>query len=142
MNLGLKSLRTALLTCLIAVSPVAGSAQNPGPQRPTSQPYVGDLSIFEYPDRDNKLQIDRVMDLLGITPGKTVADIGAGSGWFTVRARPPRRPARHSARRGDQPPRPSTISISVRPKRSSQTSAPSSAPRTTPNSLPTPSTLC
>ena len=26
------------------------------------------------------------MDILAITPGKTVADIGAGSGWFTVRA--------------------------------------------------------
>jgi ubiquinone/menaquinone biosynthesis C-methylase UbiE len=26
------------------------------------------------------------MDTLGITPGKAVADIGAGSGWFTVRA--------------------------------------------------------
>lgn len=55
-------------------------------QRPTSTPYTGDLSIFEYPDRDKKLQVDRVMDLLGITAGKNVADIGAGSGWFTVRA--------------------------------------------------------
>ena len=26
------------------------------------------------------------MDILGVTPGKNVADIGAGSGWFTVRA--------------------------------------------------------
>jgi ubiquinone/menaquinone biosynthesis C-methylase UbiE len=26
------------------------------------------------------------MDMLGITPGKNVADIGAGSGWFTMRA--------------------------------------------------------
>ena len=26
------------------------------------------------------------MDILGINPGKTIADIGAGSGWFTVRA--------------------------------------------------------
>jgi ubiquinone/menaquinone biosynthesis C-methylase UbiE len=26
------------------------------------------------------------MDILSIGPGKTVADIGAGSGWFTVRA--------------------------------------------------------
>jgi SAM-dependent methyltransferase len=55
-------------------------------QRPTSTPYTGDLSIFEYPDRDKKLHVDRVMDLLGIAPGKAVADIGAGSGWFTVRA--------------------------------------------------------
>lgn len=54
--------------------------------RPTSEPYKGDLSIFEYKDRDQKLQIQRVMDLLGITAGKTVADVGAGSGWFTVRA--------------------------------------------------------
>ena len=62
-----------------------GTGQDTAP-RPTSTPYSGDLSIFEYPDRDKKLQIDRVMDLLGITPGKNVADIGAGSGWFTVRA--------------------------------------------------------
>ena len=55
-------------------------------ERPTSTPYAGDLSIFEYPDRDKKLHIDRVMDLLSIAPGKSVADIGAGSGWFTVRA--------------------------------------------------------
>src|ERR1700678_4247651 len=62
------------------------SGQDTTTQRPTSTPYSGDLSIFEYPDRNKKLQIDRVMDLLGITPGKNVADIGAGSGWFTVRA--------------------------------------------------------
>ena len=54
--------------------------------RPTSTPYAGDLSIFETPGRDQKLQIDRVMDLLKIVPGKSVADIGAGSGWFSVRA--------------------------------------------------------
>jgi len=56
------------------------------PQRPTSTPYKGDLSIFEYPDRDKKLHVDRIMDLLAIAPGKAVADVGAGSGWFTVRA--------------------------------------------------------
>ena len=55
-------------------------------QRKTSTPYSGDLSIFDYPDRDQKLHIDQVMDALSITPGKNVADIGAGSGWFTVRA--------------------------------------------------------
>ena len=54
--------------------------------RKTSEPYTGDLSIFDYPGRDQRLQVGRVMDLLGIQAGKTVADIGAGSGWFTVRA--------------------------------------------------------
>jgi SAM-dependent methyltransferase len=68
-------------------------AQNPTPSpvapsehRKTSEPYTGDLSIFDSPGRDERLQINRVMDILGVTPGKTVADVGAGSGWFTVRA--------------------------------------------------------
>src|SRR5271169_6643656 len=54
--------------------------------RKTSEPYTGDLSVFDSPGRDERLQINRVMDILGITAGKNVADIGAGSGWFTVRA--------------------------------------------------------
>jgi predicted methyltransferase len=54
--------------------------------RPTSDAYNGELSIFEYRDRDRKLQIERVMDLLGIKAGSAVADLGAGSGWFTARA--------------------------------------------------------
>jgi len=66
-------------------------SQNPAPaaseqHRKTSEPYTGDLSIFESPGRGERLQINRVMDILGITAGKSVADIGAGSGWFTVRA--------------------------------------------------------
>jgi len=70
----------------------AVSAQNPATpatpseSRKTSEPYTGDLSIFESPGREERLQINRVMDILGIKPGKSVADIGAGSGWFTVRA--------------------------------------------------------
>jgi SAM-dependent methyltransferase len=54
--------------------------------RKTSTPYTGDLTIFESAGREDRLQINRVMDLLGIGTGKNVADIGAGSGWFTVRA--------------------------------------------------------
>lgn len=54
--------------------------------RPVSEPYTGDLSIFEDQNRAKNLQIDRVMDILKISDGKSVADIGAGSGWFTVRA--------------------------------------------------------
>jgi SAM-dependent methyltransferase len=54
--------------------------------RKTSPAYTGDLSRFEAKDRAQRLQVERVMDILGIKPGVTVADIGAGSGWFTVRA--------------------------------------------------------
>jgi ubiquinone/menaquinone biosynthesis C-methylase UbiE len=63
----------------------AQSAAGPT-ERKTSTPYAGDLSIFDTPGRDERLQVNRVMDLLGIEPGRNVADIGAGSGWFTVRA--------------------------------------------------------
>jgi SAM-dependent methyltransferase len=76
----------ALMMAGLAGAQTSAGTQQETTQRPTSKPYTGDLSIFDYPDRDKKLQIDRVMDLLGITAGKNVADIGAGSGWFTVRA--------------------------------------------------------
>ena len=57
-----------------------------GGQRATSTPYAGDLNVFESPGREDRLQIDRVMRLLKIGKGTAVADLGAGSGWFTVRA--------------------------------------------------------
>ncbi len=78
-----------LFTCVLTPAPLLwaqGTAAQPAPQRKTSTPYTGDLSIFDSPGRGERLHIDRVMDILSITPGKTVADIGAGSGWFTVRA--------------------------------------------------------
>jgi len=86
--------RCALLLVVLISCPTFSSAQSPpqapvtppGEHRKTSKPYTGDLSIFDSAGRDKRLQIDRVMDILGITQGKTVADIGAGSGWFTVRA--------------------------------------------------------
>lgn len=54
--------------------------------RKTSTPYTGDLTVFDSPGRDERLQINRVMDILAVHPGSAVADIGAGGGWFTVRA--------------------------------------------------------
>ena len=69
-----------------AIQSPAKAAKQSTDTRKTSTPYTGDLSIFESAGRAERLQIDRVMDMLGIGPGKSVADIGAGSGWFTVRA--------------------------------------------------------
>ncbi len=78
----------ALLSSLqiLAYVSARSAGQASTEQRKTSEPYTGDLSIFDSPGRDERLQINRVMDILGITAGKSVADIGAGSGWFTVRA--------------------------------------------------------
>ncbi len=73
-----------LLVLLLAVASSLAPAQ--APQHPVSTPYAGDLSIFETPGRADRLHIPRVLDLLHITPGKTVADIGAGGGWFSVLA--------------------------------------------------------
>ena len=44
-----------------------------------------DLGMLEGPDRDAWQQPERVMDALAIADGATVADLGAGGGWFTVR---------------------------------------------------------
>src|SRR5215467_8629778 len=75
----------SLALCVVSLGshyPAVGQS----PKRATSTPYTGDLSIFESPGREQRLHIDRIMDILGVASGKGVADIGAGSGWFTVRA--------------------------------------------------------
>lgn len=75
------------------INPVSVISQAPQPAatpqsdvitRPTSDPYTGDLARFDREKRAEKLQIERVMDLLKITVGKSVADIGAGGGWFSA----------------------------------------------------------
>jgi SAM-dependent methyltransferase len=73
----------AASVCFIHAQDAATPKSQP---RKTSNPYTGDLSIFDSPGREDRLQINRVMEILGVSPGKNVADIGAGSGWFTVRA--------------------------------------------------------
>jgi len=75
-----------LLAPLVFAQDPSKTPAAPSTQRKTSEPYTGDLSIFESAGREERLQINRVMDILGISAGKAVADIGAGSGWFTVRA--------------------------------------------------------
>ena len=44
-----------------------------------------DLGLLEGPDRDAYQRPDQIMDALLIGDGSTVADLGAGGGWFTVR---------------------------------------------------------
>ncbi|MGE3274717.1 MAG: class I SAM-dependent methyltransferase [Vicinamibacterales bacterium] len=44
-----------------------------------------DLGLLEAPDRDQWQRPDQIMDALGIAEASVVADVGAGSGWFTIR---------------------------------------------------------
>lgn len=44
-----------------------------------------DLGLLEGPDRDVWQRPDQIMDALGIAEGSIVAEIGAASGWFTIR---------------------------------------------------------
>jgi predicted methyltransferase len=43
-----------------------------------------DLSELEAPDRSEWQQAGKIMDVLGIGDASVVADLGAGSGWFTI----------------------------------------------------------
>ena len=71
----------AAVVAVLAVLPA--SAQDREPHRALFPPQ--DLGILEGPDRDAWQMPDEVMDALGIADGATVADLGAGGGWFTVR---------------------------------------------------------
>jgi len=45
----------------------------------------GYLWLLERPERDDYQQPERVIETLALRPGERVADVGAGSGYFTVR---------------------------------------------------------
>ncbi|HEY0874779.1 MAG TPA: methyltransferase domain-containing protein [Vicinamibacterales bacterium] len=71
-------LRRCLVPCAVAVLlTVAAAAQQ---QRDPKQ-YQ---QVLENPDRVAALQVDRVVKVLDLRPGMRVADLGAGTGVFTV----------------------------------------------------------
>jgi predicted methyltransferase len=61
-------------------TPNAQGVQRTGPLFPPEN-----LGLLESPDRDSWQKPDQIMDTLAIADGSTVADIGAGAGWFTIR---------------------------------------------------------
>lgn len=63
--------------------PGAPASSFPAPGRPVAG-IVTDVWRDE-PSRDRAGEAERVMNLLGVTAGAAVADIGAGSGYYTVR---------------------------------------------------------
>lgn len=81
---------TARILCLVCLAVLLAGAQ-PGPAAQTPAPRHGrlfppqDLGLLEGPDRATWQRPDQIMDALGIADGASVADIGAGAGWFTIR---------------------------------------------------------
>lgn len=86
----------ALLLCLAAplaggcepVIPVTadqpeGAVEFPKPDRPVAKVVSNQFANEDARDERNEAQV--VMDLADIRPGMTVADIGAGEGYYTVR---------------------------------------------------------
>ncbi len=63
--------------------PAATEAGFPAPDRPVSQ--IGSNQYSTEDQRDSRGEAQTVMDLADIEPGMTVADIGAGNGYYTVR---------------------------------------------------------
>jgi ubiquinone/menaquinone biosynthesis C-methylase UbiE len=68
-----------LILAAVALAQTAPAAQHTRLFRPE------DLGQLEQPDRDEWQRPDKIMDALGVGEGSVVADLGAGSGWFTIR---------------------------------------------------------
>ena len=67
----------------LATSPHAQTQQQGGNHGRLFPP--SDLGLLDAPDRDLWQRPDQIMDAMAIADGSVVADIGAGSGWFTIR---------------------------------------------------------
>ncbi|MCC6989355.1 MAG: class I SAM-dependent methyltransferase [Acidobacteria bacterium] len=71
----------------IAAAGVTLAAQAPQPSRSQHGRLFPpqDLGLLEAPDRDEWQRPHQILDALGVAEASVVADVGAGSGWFTVR---------------------------------------------------------
>ena len=76
----------ALAGCDAVMGDADGGAVFPEPDRPVSEVISYQFSTEDA--RDSRGEAQKVMDLAEIEPGMTVADIGAGNGYYTVRLAP------------------------------------------------------
>lgn len=79
-------LRSCVLLALICASVAADLQVRLSAQEAHARLFPPtDLGLLEGPDRDAWQKPDQIMDALAIADGASVADIGAGAGWFTIR---------------------------------------------------------
>lgn len=82
----------ALLCLALQVHMPAATKQGGGGQTNVTPDHmehrfdpIESAKSFDDPARNTWQMPDRVIDALGLTPGRSVADVGAGTGYFTVR---------------------------------------------------------
>ena len=84
-----KTLFSILVAGLLLADLAAQQQKQPPPPardgRKTRLFAPQDLGLLEPPDREAWQKPDQVMDALHVADGTTVADLGAGGGWFTIR---------------------------------------------------------
>jgi ubiquinone/menaquinone biosynthesis C-methylase UbiE len=73
------------IICSILSLGAHAQPQQQGGSHPARLFPPSDLGLLDAPDRDLWQRPDQIMDALGIADASVVADIGAGSGWFTIR---------------------------------------------------------
>lgn len=83
MRIALPALMLAALMLVTACKPAERTLQFPAADRPVAPITASRWSTEEARDRVN--ESGTVMDRVGIAPGMTVADIGAGEGYYTIR---------------------------------------------------------
>ena len=80
---GRELILVGILLSALSAFPHAQTQQQGGHKGQLFPP--SDLGLLDAPDRDLWQRPDQIMDALGIADASVVADIGAGSGWFTIR---------------------------------------------------------
>jgi SAM-dependent methyltransferase len=75
---------------LVSIAAVAAAQPSPGRHPISGREYawpmgVGGAPWLDRPEREAEEQPSRALELIKVEPGMTVADIGAGSGYFTER---------------------------------------------------------
>src|SRR3712207_2458545 len=82
------TLRIVLLTIFATLLPYPTAAQSEHPitgRRIAGVMGVGGADWLERSERELEELPETALDKIGVKPGMTVADVGAGSGYFTVR---------------------------------------------------------
>jgi ubiquinone/menaquinone biosynthesis C-methylase UbiE len=86
MTVSIPSCWASVVLCSVAIAPAA--AQAPRDQHEAHQLHgdpVAYIAALDDPARDAYQKPDEVLRALNVTEGEVIADIGAGSGYFTVR---------------------------------------------------------